>query len=98
MLLDATSEAEIRSEKIKVKHVGNDILKLEQHDLCMLRYKHEDPNQRLKVASCFLLCYLFVCLPGLPVVSRWTLLFYTGSCLPGSYIIRQEDFRDYTSG
>ena len=27
--------------------MGNDILKLEQH-LCMLCYKHEDPDQRLK--------------------------------------------------
>ena len=36
-------------KKIKEKHGGNDILKLDQHALCMLCYKDPDPDQRLKV-------------------------------------------------
>ena len=36
-------------KKIKEKHGGNDILKLDQQALCMLCYKDPDPDQRLKV-------------------------------------------------
>jgi hypothetical protein len=35
-------------QKIKEKHAGNDMLKLDQHALCMLFYKNPDPEQRLK--------------------------------------------------
>ncbi len=36
-------------KKIKEKHGVNDILKLDQHSLCMICYKNSDPEQRLKV-------------------------------------------------
>jgi hypothetical protein len=34
---------------MKEKHGGNDILKLDQHVLCMFSYKDPDTDQRLKV-------------------------------------------------
>ena len=36
-------------QKIKENHVGNDLLKLDQDDLCILCYKDRDTEQRLKV-------------------------------------------------
>jgi hypothetical protein len=33
----------------RIEHVGNDILKLDKHDLCMFCYKDPDPEERLKV-------------------------------------------------
>ena len=49
MVFGATQE--IRFQKIKEKHAVNDILKLDQHVLCMLCCKDADAEQRLKVTT-----------------------------------------------
>jgi hypothetical protein len=36
-------------KKIKEKHADNDMIKLDQHDLCMICYKDPDPEKRLSV-------------------------------------------------